>query len=78
MTETPWLTLAEAVTYTKRSERTVRGAAVECDRSSGARGLRGYQQGAGCSWRFHTADLDRWVRGEAPARSSRLSVASSA
>jgi len=71
MIETPWLTLAEACEYTKHCTQTVRRAAVECDRSNGQRGLRGYQQRGHTPWRFRVEDLDRWLRGEPPARSIR-------
>lgn len=63
-----WLTLARAAEYTGHSYEWVRRAAVEYQRSSGRRGLRGSQRKAGASWRFKAVDLDRWVRGEPPAR----------
>jgi hypothetical protein len=71
MIKTPWLTAAEAAQYVKLDIRRVRAAAVECEQTNGRAGLRGYQRGPNCSWRFHIEDLDRWLRGEPPARSIR-------
>ncbi len=65
------LTAAEAAKHVKLNVRRVRDAAVECARSNGRKGLRGYQRGPNCSWRFFVEDLDRWLRGEPPARSIR-------
>lgn len=30
--------------------------------------LTGYQRAAGCTWRAYPEDVDRWIRGEAPAK----------
>jgi hypothetical protein len=30
--------------------------------------LLGYQRGPGCGWRIFESDLDRWIKGERPAR----------
>jgi hypothetical protein len=30
--------------------------------------LVGYQRAAGCSWRAYPEDVDRWIRGERPAK----------
>lgn len=68
MNDDGWLTLGEAAEYTGHSYEWVRRAAVEYQRSSARSGLRGSQRKAGASWRFKRADLDRWVRGEPPAR----------
>lgn len=62
-----WLTLDEAATYTGHHRETLRRAAVDFDRSGNA-GLRGFQRKAHATWRFKAVDLDRWVRGEPPAR----------
>ncbi len=50
----PWLTLDEAAAYTKLSIATITRA-----RKSG--GLRGYKVQGKKLWRFHVADLDRWL-----------------
>jgi hypothetical protein len=70
MSASPWMTLPEACDYTRHSRQTVRRAAVEYQRDN-SKGLRGYQPHTNASWRFHVTDLDRWVRGEPPARSTR-------
>lgn len=62
-----WLTLDEAAAYTGHHRETVRRAAVENQRDP-KRGLRGAQQRAHACWRFKAEDLDRWIRGEPPAR----------
>lgn len=57
-----WLSASEAAIYTGRHAKTITNAA--------RRGyLLGYQSsGVNGSWRFKVADLDRWMRGERPAR----------
>lgn len=62
-----WLTLDQAATYTGHNKETLRKAAVQHQRDSRS-GLRGAQQRANTCWRFKAEDLDRWVRGEPPAR----------
>lgn len=57
--DSPWLVVADAVTYAKSSRTEITAALV-----SGA--LRGYQATAGGKWRINRADLDAWVRGEDP------------
>lgn len=74
MTDTPWLTLAEAAAYTKHSKELVRDAAVVYRRTNGAKGLRGGQNAPNATWRFKVEDLDRWVLGERPTRSKLRSV----
>jgi hypothetical protein len=71
MTDTPWLTLAEAVTYSRSGERTLRAAATEYRRSGGKRGLRHAQRDVNCKLLFHRDDLDSWLCGSAPARGAR-------
>lgn len=70
MTDTPWFTLPEAMAYTRRSRETVRRAAVEYQRDNN-KGLKGYQSHPNACHRFHVEDLDRWIRGEAPAWDTR-------
>lgn len=64
---TPWMTLAEACAYTKRSRETVRRAAVAYQRNDRA-GLRTFQPHPNACHTFHVGDLDRWMQGLAPAR----------
>jgi excisionase family DNA binding protein len=59
-TNTPWLTLNEAGAYTKLSTATITRA-----RKGGA--LRGYKVQGKKLWRFHVADLDRWLQKGATA-----------
>jgi excisionase family DNA binding protein len=54
----PWLTLDEAAAYTKLSPATITRA-----RKCGA--LRGYKVQGKKLWRFHVADVDRWMTGGA-------------
>jgi excisionase family DNA binding protein len=51
----PWLTLLEAAEYTKVSTATI-------TRARKAGGLRGYRVQGKKLWRFHVADLDRWLQ----------------
>lgn len=72
MTESPWMTLAETCTYSRKSYETVRRAAVGYQRTSGRAGLKGEQPRVNACWTFHRDDVDRWIKGEppvAPARS---------
>lgn len=66
-TETPWMTLADACQYTRRSYETVRRAAVAFQRDP-RKGLRAFQERPHACYRFHRDDLDRWVMGQPPAR----------
>lgn len=70
-TSSPWMTLQQVCDYAQRSYETVRRAAVECQRSSGERGLKGAQRDVNATWRFHVEDVDRWVAGEAPVAPAR-------
>ena len=54
MTDTPWRTLPEAASYTRVSPATITRA-----RKAGS--LRGYKVQGKELWRFHVADLDRWL-----------------
>lgn len=51
----PWLTLEEAAAYTKLSTASITRA-----RKSG--NLPGYKVQGKKLWRFHVADLDRWLQ----------------
>ena len=53
----PWMTVREAATYTRRSQRTILTAL-------GDDSLRGHRPGERGRWRVHVDDLDAWVRGE--------------
>lgn len=57
--ETPWRDVAGAAAYTGRNPYTIRAAA----RSGRLRGHQGKGRGR---WRFHTDDLDAYMRGELP------------
>lgn len=68
----PWLTVAEAVTYTKRAKTTVHEA-LRDGSLLGSQPMRNGKPLAGGKWLIHRDDLDRWVRGEiAPARPARV------
>lgn len=69
--ESPWMSTKQAAAYAGRHFKTVRLAASEYVSSDGKRGLKGVQRRANCSWRFHRDDVDRWIRGETPARGTR-------
>jgi hypothetical protein len=78
MTDSPWMSTQQVAAYAGRHFKTVRLAAAEYVSSGGRCGLKGGQRGTNCSWRFHREDVDRWIRGEAPARGGRrLSAARS-
>lgn len=70
MSESPWMTLEETCAYAKRSRETVRRAAVLWSRKK-TEGLRAHQRKAHARWRFHVEDVDRWIRGEPPRRTTR-------
>jgi excisionase family DNA binding protein len=57
---TPWLTLHEAAAYTKLSPATITRA-----RKRGE--LTGYKVSGRKLWRYHVADLDRWLQKGAAA-----------
>lgn len=64
----PWLTLPEAAEYSKYSYRHVRAACIAYQRY-GDRGLKNSQPGR--EYRIHVADVDRWIEGKPPSRSTR-------
>jgi hypothetical protein len=69
--------LNEVAAYSRRHYETVRRAAVEYQRTAGKRGLKSSQPGTNACHIVHRDDVDRWLRGEVPARGrGRLSVAS--
>lgn len=59
----PWMTTRQVAEYANRHRDTVL-LALRLGQ------LKGYQNnGRACStWRVHRDDVDRWMRGEAPAR----------
>ena len=59
-TNSPWLTGEEAAAYTKLSTATITRARKTGD-------LRGYRVQGKKLWRFHVADLDRWLQKGAAA-----------
>ena len=56
----PWLTLEEAAAYTKLSTASI-------TRARKSRALPGYKVQGKKLWRFHVADLDRWLQKGAAA-----------
>lgn len=52
-----WMTTRETATYARCHELTVLRAAR-------TKKLKGSQRGQKCSWRFKTADVDRWLEGK--------------
>lgn len=74
MTDSPWLTVRETAAYSRRHKDTVLRALRECQRNGGRSGLKGLQQRANTTYRIHRDDVDRWMRGDAPARGLRRSA----
>jgi hypothetical protein len=71
MTNSPWMTTRQVAEYSGRHRDTVLLKLKEYART-GRTGLKGFQQnGANATWRVHREDVDRWMRGEAPARGIR-------
>lgn len=64
----PWLTVQEAATYSRRHAQTLYTALRQYRSSHGRRGLRGSQNGDNCAWRIQRVDLDAWMEGQAPTR----------
>jgi excisionase family DNA binding protein len=60
---TPWMTTRQAAAYARRHRETVLLALRRGE-------LQGTQRNgrANCTWRVHRDDVDRWMRGEPPAR----------
>ena len=56
----PWLTLEEAAAYAKLSTASI-------TRARKSRALPGYKVQGKKLWRFHVADLDRWLQKGAAA-----------
>lgn len=65
---TPWMTVSEASTYSRRHPQTLYTALREYRASRGKRGLRGTQTDANCTWRIRQADIDAWMEGDQPTR----------
>ncbi|WP_167166837.1 helix-turn-helix domain-containing protein [Saccharomonospora amisosensis] len=65
--DSPWLTVDEAATRSRRHNKTVLRALRRGE-------LRGHQARANGRWLIHVEDLDLWVRGERPT--GRTKVAS--
>lgn len=68
MPSSPWMNLHETAAYTGRHYKTVLTAAQDGQ-------LKAHQATPRGRWRVHTEDADRWIRGEAPARSVRRRAA---
>lgn len=71
MTESPWMTGQEVADYSRVIPETVRVAAAEYDRTGGKSGLKNYQRKPNTERRYLLEDVERWIRGEAPARDKR-------
>lgn len=57
MTDSPWLTVAQARVYTGRGRRTILNALAD-------ESLVGHRTGERARWHIHVDDLDAWMRGE--------------
>jgi excisionase family DNA binding protein len=55
--DSPWLTVAEARTYTGKGRRSILEALAD-------ETLRGHRSGERGRWHIHVNDLDAWMRGE--------------
>lgn len=55
--QSPWLTLPQAVSYSKRGRTLITEALHRGE-------LRGYQATPAGRWTIHRDDLDAWIRGE--------------
>lgn len=70
---TPWMTVREAATYSRRHYKTVLRALQEYARGvTNHRALAGFQADANCMWSVHRDDVDRWVRRMPPTRARRI------